>query len=106
MDCSVKKITIDGVEYVRADAVAPPTGKRAVLVADRGWIFAGDIERKDGRIKITRAVHVFSWQAGGFSLCISDPKKAQADLRPITDVDMPAECELFAVPVSDDWGLK
>jgi hypothetical protein len=107
-DCKVKEITIDGVKYVRADSqqAKPLSGKRAVIVADRGWIFAGDVTRENGRIYLTRAIHVFSWESGGFSLCVSDPKKAKADLRPISDVDMPADCELFCLPVGDAWGVK
>jgi hypothetical protein len=27
------------------------TGTRAVVVVDRGWIFAGDVTRENGRIK-------------------------------------------------------
>ena len=60
-------IKIDDVEYVRSDMVkAPITGSRAVIVVDRGWIFAGDVVRENGRIKITRAIHVFRWESIGF----------------------------------------
>lgn len=52
-------IKIDDVEYVRSDMVkAPITGNRAVIVVDRGWIFAGDVTRENGRIKLSRAIHV------------------------------------------------
>lgn len=107
-DCDVKEIQINGVKYVRADAVLPKPipGKRAIVVADRGWIFAGDVVRENGRIFLTRVLHVFAWETGGFSLCTEDPKRAKADLRPMADLDMPAECELFAVPVGDNWGMK
>ena len=27
-----------------------PIGNRAVVVVDRGWIWAGDVEEKDGKI--------------------------------------------------------
>ena len=53
-------IKIDDIEYVRCDAVAEPiVGNRAVIVVDRGWIFAGDVTRENGRIKLSRAIHVF-----------------------------------------------
>ena len=81
------------------------TGTRAVVVVDRGWIFAGDLTRENGRILISNALHVFKWESVGFSGLISDPKKAKADLRPIADVDMPAGAEIFCVPVDDGWGL-
>lgn len=96
-------ITINGIEYVPASS--RPTGTRAVVVVDRGWIFAGDVTRENGRIRISRALHVFKWESIGFAGMIADPKKAKADLRPIADVDMPSGAEVFCVPVADDWGL-
>jgi hypothetical protein len=102
----LNRIEVNGVQYVKADSVQPkPTGTRAVIVADRGWIFAGDVTRKEGRIYLSRAVWVFSWSSVGFAAVVADPKKAKADIRPIADVDMPADAELFCVPVGDTWGL-
>ena len=95
----MSNITLNGVEYA---PVKPTTGTRAVVVVDRGWIFAGDVTRENGRIRLSRAVHVFSWKAIGFSKMI---ETQAADLRPIADVDMPAGAEIFSVPVADDWGL-
>ena len=98
-------ISINGVEYIRADSVpaAKPNGNRAVIVVDRGWIFAGDVTRENGRIKLSRAVWVFSWQSCGFNKVIEDPSKA--DIRPMPDADIPEGAEIFCVPVNEHWGL-
>ena len=96
-------VTINGVDY--APIANRPTGTRAVVVVDRGWIFAGDVTRENGRVKLANALHVFKWESVGFAGMIADPKKAQADLRPIADVDIPAGAEVFCVPVADDWGV-
>ena len=106
MNTSIENIEINGVAYVRADSIpaVKPNGNRAVIVVDRGWIFAGDVTRQDGRIRLSRAVWVFRWESCGFSKVIEDPSKA--DIRPMADVDMPDGAEIFCVPVSDDWGLK
>jgi hypothetical protein len=98
-------IAIDGIEYVRTDSTPAlkPNGNRAVVVVDRGWIFAGDVTRENGRIKLTRAVWVFRWESCGFAKVIEDPTKA--DIRPMADVDIPEGAEIFCVPVSDQWGL-
>jgi hypothetical protein len=105
METTVSRIQINGVEYVRADSVpvAKPNGNRAVVVVDRGWIFAGDLTRENGRIRLSRALHVFKWESIGFAKMV---ETAKADLRPIADVDIPEGAEIFCVPVSDDWGLK
>ena len=97
-------IKIDEVEYVRKDSVSlPPSGNRAVVVVDRGWIFAGDVKRENGRIKLSRALHVFKWESVGFAGMLENTKKA--DLRTIADVDIPEDAEIFCVPVKESWGL-
>ena len=96
-------ITINGVVYIPASQASPAlTGARAVVVVDRGWIFAGDVSRENGRVKISRALHVFKWESIGFAKMV---ETAKADLRPIADVDLPAGAEIFCVPVHDQWGL-
>ena len=97
------KIIVNGVEYA---PIKKETGTRAVVVVDRGWIFAGNVTRENGRIKIANALHVFKWESLGFSGMIENPKKAKADLRPIADVDIPAGAEVFCVPVPDCWPEK
>lgn len=107
MNTDIETINVNGIDYVRADKVpaAVPNGKRAVVVVDRGWIFAGDVSEKDGRMRLDRAVHVMSWQSVGFSGLIADPKAAKAVIKRCAPVDMPADAELFRVPVADSWGL-
>ena len=100
-------IKIDDVEYVRSDLVVTPiVGNRAVIVVDRGWVFAGDVTRENGRIKLTRAIHVFRWESIGFDGMIANPKSNKVTLKPlVNDVDMPDSAEIFAIPVAGDWGL-
>lgn len=74
-----------------------------MVVVDRGWIFAGNVARENGRIVLSRAVWVFKWESCGFAKVIEDPRRA--DLRKIADVEIPEGAEIFSVPVSDDWGL-
>lgn len=97
-------IKIDDITYIREDSISPkPSGTRCVVVVDRGWIFAGDVTRENGRLQISRAVHVFKWESIGFAKMV---ETAKADLRPIADVDMPVESEIFCIPVHGSWGLK
>lgn len=101
---SIDTIKINEVEYVRKDQIeAKPNGNRAIIVVDRGWIFAGDVTRENGRIKLSRALHVFKWESVGFAGMIENTKKA--DLRKIADVDIPEDAEIFCVPVHESWGL-
>ncbi len=106
---TINHISINGVDYIRADSItAPirPTGIRAVVVVDRGWIFAGDILRENGRIKLSRAVWVFRWESIGFDGVIANPKSNKVTIKPmVQDVDIPEGSEVFCVAVTDDWGL-
>jgi hypothetical protein len=97
-----KNVIIDGVECA---PINKNSSNRAVVVVDRGWIFAGDVTRENGRIRLARALHVFKWESVGFAGMIDSPKKAKADLRPVADVDIPEGAEIFCVPVTEDWGL-
>ena len=98
----MKNIEIDGIKY----APVEPSGNRAVVVVDRGWIFAGDIERKGGRIKLTRAVWVFRWESVGFDGVLENPGSDKVELRSLDhDVDIPEASEIFCIPVENDWGL-
>ena len=108
METSINTITINGVDYVRADQVATPApaGTRAVVVVDRGWIFAGDVTRENGRIKLSRAVWVFKWESVGFDGVIADPKNSKVTIKLMpTGVDIPEGAEVFCVPVSENWGM-
>jgi hypothetical protein len=96
---TLSNVIIDGVEYTPLSK----TGRRAVVVIDRGWIYAGDVTRENGRIRLSRCVWVFDWSKCGFAAVIDDPSKG--DLRAHADIDIPAGAEIFSVPVSDDWGL-
>jgi hypothetical protein len=93
-------ITIDGVQY----APVPEPGSRHVVVVDRGWLFAGNMTRENGRIVLTHCVLIFRWQSCGFAAVIEDPSKA--DIRPFADIDIPAGSEIYSIPVSDQWGLQ
>lgn len=94
-----KTVTIDGIEYA---PVSNP-GNRAVVVVDRGWIFAGDVHRENGFITLSRCVWVFKWSSVGFAKVIDDP--SVADIRPIASVRVPEGAEVFSISVHDDWGL-
>jgi len=98
----MKKIVIYGIEYRPVEK----SGNRALIVVDRGWIFAGDVTEENGRIKLSRAVWVFRWTGGqGISGVINDPC-TDCDIRPIDDVDIPKESEIYRIAVAKNWGLK
>lgn len=98
---AAETVVVDGVTYVRQK-----TGNRAVVVVDRGWIFAGDVREDGGRIRLSRALWVFRWSEVGFAKVVEDPKASGADIRRIDDVDIPTDAEIFRVAVVPEWGLS
>jgi len=105
---TMETLEINGEKYVKASSVtATPTGNRAVVVIDRGWIMAGDVEEKDGRIVLHRAVWVFRWESIGFAAVLANPKARGVDIRQMPyPVDVPRHAEVYRVPVPAEWGLQ
>ena len=103
----VQEIVVDGETYVkRSSLCAAPVGPRAVVVVDRGWIFAGDVTEENGRIFLDNAVWVFGWQSIGFAAVVENPKQANVDIRLLkTRVNIPQASEVFRLPVAANWGL-
>ena len=113
---NIEVMEVNGVQYVRADSVgeAVKAGpkNRHVMVLDRGWIIAGDLEEvldEDGaveRIKLGRPVLVRHWSSIGISGVLKDPKSDSVTLEVLPSVPIiPIDVELFRFPVNDDWGL-
>jgi hypothetical protein len=99
----MEEVVIDGEVFVRKPE---PNGDRFVVVVDRGWIFAGNVSRENGRILLSRAVHVSHWESIGFDGMIADPKSDKVKLKLIPNiVEIPASSEIFSVAVGEQWGL-
>ena len=100
-------VTIGDIEYIRADLCQQQTtGNRAVVVVDRGWIFAGDVIKTDTEITLSRALHVFKWESIGFDGMIANPKSTKVTLRKINnEIKIPLASVIFLVPVDQGWGL-
>lgn len=66
---------IDGVEYVRADTVPGIIGDWRIIVADRGWVFAGQCEdHEDGSVTISNARNIRVWgTTGGLGELVNGP---------------------------------
>lgn len=109
MQACPESISVGDTKYIREDLIPDkPTGNRAVVVVDRGWIFAGDVTEGDGtgNITLTRAVHVSKWTQIGFDGMVKDPKSLNVTLRPLKhSVQIPEGSEIFRIPVPNDWGL-
>jgi len=98
----------DTMNPVAKKSVSSKAGaKRAVVVVDRGWIFAGDTTEAGDRVYLDNAVHVFRWSSIGFPAVIEDPHRPEVDIRKLAyRVDIPKASEIFRIPVPADWGTK
>jgi hypothetical protein len=99
----MNRIVINDQVYVKANTV--PSGNRAVVVIDRGWIFAGDVTEEDGHLQLDNATWVFRWSEVGFNGVIDNPKDSRVELRQMSQpVQVPMGSVIFRVPVPDGWG--
>ena len=58
------EIEINGIKYVPADSVAPSEkiGPMRIVVADRGWVFVGNVEEHDDKsVTITNCRNIRRW---------------------------------------------
>lgn len=103
----IKQLTaMVGNGCATAKQAVSPSG-RAVVVVDRGWIFAGDMSTTpDGYLRLDNAVWVFRWESIGFSAVIKEWKSAKVDIRKTDPIEIPADAVVFRVPVESGWGIK
>jgi len=106
---NIETITINGVQYVRADTLSASvdlSGDRVVVVADRGFVYAGNMARQeDGSIVLRDALNVRRWAKGGVGGLLSDPVAAEAILDSVAyPIEFPAGTVLQIVRVPETWG--
>jgi hypothetical protein len=99
MSKSAEKI----VEKVREIVCEAPCGDRAIVVADRGWIFAGRVSDDGDSLTITDCVNVRSWKTGGFGGLTLSAKDAGAVLDKCAPVKLPKSAVIFVVPIGGEW---
>lgn len=107
-----ESLSVGDVKYIREDLVksARPSGNRAVVVVDRGWIYAGDVEvgkEYYGYVLVlSRPILVQGWSEIGFDGMLANPKSPKVRLKPLTGVvEIPVDSVIFKKPVEASWGL-
>jgi hypothetical protein len=78
-----------------------------VVVIDRGWVFAGDVETDEttNEVVIHNAINVFRWESIGFVGVLANPKDSKVTLMASPySVRVPAGSVIFTVPVEESWG--
>lgn len=99
-----KTIKIDNIEYVRADSVQPPSGDLELVVADRGWVFVGRVDRsEEGVVWVRDAKNVRTWSTVGYGGLTKGAKHAKAVLDPSNDLRFRADAVLFTTPLAEGW---
>lgn len=71
-------ISIDGVEYVRADSLGPTEHTEwRIVVAQRGWVFVGQYDADDNEVVLSNAkvIRVWGTTSGLGQLALSGPTK-------------------------------
>jgi hypothetical protein len=107
VNASLSTNEINGVQYAPIGSqTTVPTGNRAVVVVDRGWIFAGDVvtDEVTKDLIIHNAIHVFRWESIGFTGVLANPKDSKVTLKTSPyPVRVPSGSVIFTVPVPDGW---
>lgn len=56
-----KTITIDEVEYIRADSVDVKPTTKQIVVLQRGWVVVGDVHKEENEVKISNCSVIRVW---------------------------------------------
>lgn len=99
-------LTLNGVEYVRADSIpspTAPTGSREVVICDRGWIFVGHVEEDGDYLWIQDCANLRKWARGGFGGALTDPVGSGVVLDPSVDMRVRLQAVISRHPVAEDW---
>ena len=100
-----KSISIDNVEYIRADSVQKPVkGNRVIAVLDRGWIMVGNLSETDsGRLRLDNCYNLRKWMSGGFGGVTTDPTGSGVVLDKCEPVEFYERAVIKIVPISENW---
>lgn len=56
-----KTISINEVQYVRADSVSVQPTEKRIVVLQRGWVVIGDVEESESQVKISNCSVIRIW---------------------------------------------
>lgn len=104
------EIEINGIKYVRADSAPNPrTGDRRLVIASKGFIYAGDVEssERDGEpgLMVYNAVIVRRWTSEAtWAGVVNGPHAGVTLDRLSATVFIPRRSVESTVDLSDDWG--
>lgn len=99
-----KTISIDGVDYIRAD-FQPKPGPLSLVIMHRGFIYVGEVEEQDdGDLSINNASNVRKWSSGGIGGLTLGAKSSGAVLDKCADLVVPSHAVLSAHSLPEGWG--
>ena len=101
-----QKITIDEVEYVRADSVDVKPTKKQIVVLQRGWIVIGDVSKTETEITINNCSVIRVWgTTKGLGEIAQNGPTSNTKLDPCPPVSMhPLTVVMYMNVNEDKWG--
>lgn len=93
------------METISKCAASCKTGDRYIVVLDRGWIFAGNLQYDDLTkiYALTDCINIENFKNGGFGGLTKSAKAVQAKLTSCDPIKFHARAMIFAVPITEDW---
>lgn len=97
-----KTITIDDVQYVRADS-QPKPGPLTLVVLPRGFIYVGKLDKSGDWWTLRNASNVRKWSSGGFGGLTLGAKSSGAALDKCSDLAFAEEAVVSIHPLAEGW---
>jgi len=96
----------DAIEVIKKATANCAVGTRAIVVLERGWIFAGNLsyDEKTDVSTITDCCNIRKWKTGGFGLLTKNATAAGAELDKCEPIKYKGN-PIFVCPIDEAWDV-
>ena len=99
----MKEEVRNAIDVLTAATANCVEGDRHLVVLDKGFIFAGNLSKKDDVYTLTNCFNVRKWSTGGFGGLSKSANESGATLDPSAPIRFEPRAMVFCVPISGDW---
>lgn len=101
----LKIMSINDIDYIRADSVNVRPTKKQIVVLQRGWVVIGDVEKTEAEINISNCSVIRVWGTSkGLGEIADGGKTSETILDPSPDIIVhPLSVVLFMNVNQSNW---
>jgi len=96
---AIEQISINGVDYIRADSLPKTDGEIKIVIADRGFVYVGLCEEQENFVRLTKAKNIRVWGTkNGIGELVNGPLQS-TKLDPVGTIRIPNRAVISLIEV-------